>query len=141
MKLLKLPVPPTAIFSSNYDMTLGLLRAVTELKVPCPSQVSILSFDDFAMGDGGFSWATIFSPALTAVAQPSFEIGKIAMQSLLQEVEDKLKGLRGSKRAVVKLKAELRIRDSTAPPPAESVPFENQPASKAGADNLYEHAP
>jgi LacI family transcriptional regulator len=138
VELLKLPVPPTAIYSSNYDMTLGLLRAVTELSVSCPSQVSILSFDDFVMGDDEFSWATIFSPALTAVAQPSYEMGKIAMESLLQEVEGKTTGLRGSKRAVVTLKAELRIRGSTGPPPAESVPFEDQPASKVSASKLYE---
>jgi DNA-binding LacI/PurR family transcriptional regulator len=83
MQLLRLPVPPTAIFSSNYDMTLGLMQALIELKVPCPSQVSILSFDDLVMGDDKFSWATIFSPPLTSVAQPSYEIGEIAMTALL----------------------------------------------------------
>lgn len=62
MQLFKLGCPPTAIFSSNYDMTLGLMRAEIELRVPCPGKVSILSFDDFVMGDDGFSWATVFSP-------------------------------------------------------------------------------
>lgn len=143
MKLLKLPVPPTAIFSSNYDMTLGLMRAVIELKVPCPSQVSILSFDDFVMGDDKFSWATMFCPPLTAVAQPSYEIGKIAMESLLQEIEGKTKGVRASKRAVVKLKAELRIRESTAPPPADTTPVENERRSEVNppVGNHYERIP
>ena len=126
MKLLKLPVPPTAIFSSNYDMTLGLMRAVIELKVACPSQVSILSFDDFVMGDDKFSWATMFCPPLTAVAQPSYEIGKIAMESLLKEIEGETKGVRAGKHAVIKLKAELRIRESTVPPPADTRPFEGE---------------
>jgi LacI family transcriptional regulator len=140
MQLLKLPVPPTAIFSSNYDMTLGLLRAVIELKVPCPSQVSILSFDDFVMGDDKFSWARMFSPPLTTVAQPSYEIGKIAMESLLQEVEGESKGVRGSARRVVKLKAELRIRESTAPPPADTPPVENERQSEVNypVGNLYD---
>jgi LacI family transcriptional regulator len=120
MQLLKLPVPPTAIFSSNYDMTLGLMRACLELKVACPGEVSILSFDDFVMGDDGFSWATLFSPPLTAVAQPSYEIGKIAAESLLEEIEAKSRGLRGGKRSVVRLNAELRIRESTAPPPSDT---------------------
>jgi LacI family transcriptional regulator len=140
MQLLKLPVPPTAIFSSNYDMTLGLMRAVIELKVPCPSQVSILSFDDFVMGDDKFSWARMFSPPLTAVAQPSYEIGKIAMESLLQEVEGQSKGVRGNARRVVKLKAELRIRESTAPPLADTPPVENERRSEVNfpVGNLYE---
>jgi DNA-binding LacI/PurR family transcriptional regulator len=143
MQLLKLPVPPTAIFSSNYDMTLGLMRAVMELKVPCPSQVSILSFDDFVMGDDKFSWARMFSPPLTAVAQPSYEIGKIAMESLLQEVEGESKGVRGSARGVVKLKAELRIRESTAPPPADMPPVENERRSEVNfpVGNPYERRP
>jgi LacI family transcriptional regulator len=143
MQLLKLPVPPTAIFSSNYDMTLGLMRAVMELKVPCPSQVSILSFDDFVMGDDKFSWARMFSPPLTAVAQPSYEIGKIAMESLLQEVEGESKGVRGSARRVVKLKAELRIRESTAPPPADTPRVENERRSEVNlpVGNLQERMP
>jgi len=125
MQLLKLPAPPTAIFSSNYDMTLGLMRAVMELKVPCPSQVSILSFDDFVMGDDKFSWATIFSPPLTSVAQPSYEIGEIAMTSLLQEIATKTKGPRAGKRTLVTLKAVLRIRESTAPPPLDTASVEH----------------
>ena len=43
----------TAIFSSNYYMTMGLMRGVAEVR-PCPRKVSILSFDDFVMGDDGF---------------------------------------------------------------------------------------
>ena len=86
-QLLTLAVPPTAIFSSNYDMTLGVMRALAELRVPCPQKVSILGFDDFVMGDDGFSWATVFSPPLTVVAQPSHAIGKMAMESLLQAID------------------------------------------------------
>jgi LacI family transcriptional regulator len=138
MQLLTLPIPPTAIFSSNYDMTLGLMRAVIELKVPCPSQVSILSFDDFVMGDDGLSWATMLSPPLTAVAQPSYEIGKIAMESLLQVIEHKTKKLQHPNATVVRLQGELRIRQSTAPPPADTPPVENEQRSevKSGVRNL-----
>ncbi len=126
MQLLKLAVPPTAIFSTNYDMTLGLMRAVIELRVPCPKKVSVLSFDDFVMGDDGFSWATVFSPPLTVVAQPSHEIGKIAMESLLQAIESKTTKLPNPNRTVVKLQGELRIRESTAPPPADTAPTEDE---------------
>jgi LacI family transcriptional regulator len=133
MQVLKLRIPPTAIFSSNYDMTLGLMRAVSELKVSCPRKVSILGFDDFVMGDDGFSWATMFSPRLTVVAQPSYEIGKIAMESLLQAIEPTTEKLQHPKGTVVMLQGELRIRESTAPPPADTPPLENEQRSEVNA--------
>jgi LacI family transcriptional regulator len=123
MQLLKLPVSPTAIFSSNYDMTLGLMRAVTELAVPCPQKVSILSFDDFVMGDDGFSWAKVFSPPLTAVAQPSYEIGKVAMELLLRVIEPEKRPPHPSG-TLVRLQGELRVRASTAPPAVDPTPDE-----------------
>ena len=119
LQLLKLPVPPTAIFSSNYDMTLGMMRAVIELRVPCPKKVSLLSFDDFVMGNDGFSWAAMFSPPLTAVAQPSYEIGKTAMESLLRVIKPEKNSL-SPNGTVVRLEAQLNVRESTAPPAADA---------------------
>jgi len=74
LELMSLPSPPTAVFSHNYEMTLGLMRALGEKGVLCPQQVSVLGFDDFVVGMDGFSWATMFSPKLTCVAQPSYEM-------------------------------------------------------------------
>jgi DNA-binding LacI/PurR family transcriptional regulator len=115
MELIKLPTPPTAIFSHNYEMTLGLIRALAEMGVPCPQQVSVLGFDDFVVGMDGFSWATMFSPKLTCVAQPSYEIGRRAAQALLRMTEARV-GEEQSEEGFIRLRAELRIRESTAPP-------------------------
>jgi LacI family transcriptional regulator len=116
LELMKLPLPPTAIFSHNYEMTLGLMRALAEMCVPCPQQVSILGFDDFVLGTDGFSWATMFSPKLTCVAQPSYEIGQRAAEALLKRTQQP-EGEDLDKEAFIRLHAELRIRESTAPPP------------------------
>jgi LacI family transcriptional regulator len=132
LQLLKLPVPPTAIFSSNYDMTLGMMRAVIELRVPCPEKVSLLSFDDFVMGDDKFSWAKMFSPALTTVAQPSYEIGKIAMGLLLRAIEPKKKPPYPDGN-LVRLEAELRVRESTAAPAADAAPEEDARRSEVNS--------
>ena len=110
LKLLKLPAPPTAIFCCNNQMTLGLMRALTELDIHCPSDVSILGFDDF-------DWAANFRPRLTTLAQPSLEMGKQAAQMLLRRIESDKEGNNSDEEKVVALKAELRVRDSTAPPP------------------------
>lgn len=58
-------------------MTLGLMRALRELHKPCPEQVSVLGFDDF-------EWSAYFTPQLTTIAQPAYEMGKMAMQILLK---------------------------------------------------------
>ena len=117
LELMKLPSPPTAIFSHNYEMTLGLMRALAEIGVPCPQRVSVLGFDDFVVGMDGFSWATMFSPKLTCVAQPSYEIGRRAAEALLKKTK-RLDGQDHSEEGFIRLRAELRIRESTAPPPS-----------------------
>lgn len=112
LNLMRLPEPPTAIFSCNNQMTLGLMRALRELEVPCPKAVSILGFDDF-------EWSSYFQPRLTAIAQPSREMGRQAMQILLRRLSPTDHESHASaleKDAVVMLKAELRIRDSTTAP-------------------------
>jgi LacI family transcriptional regulator len=110
LKLLQLPVPPTAILSCSNQMTLGLMRALRELRITCPDRVSILGFDDF-------DWAEIVNPRLTTVAQPMLEMGKQAMQMLLSRMKSFSEGVNIEEERVV-LKTELRVRDSTAPPPS-----------------------
>jgi len=109
LELMRLPTPPTAIFSCNNKMTLGLLRALGELHVRCPESVSILGFDDF-------EWSACFTPQLTTIAQPTTEMGRLAMQLLLRKLQataeddglaDEIPG------TIVRLKTELRVRDST----------------------------
>ena len=108
-ELLRLSVPPTAVFSCNNKMTLGLMRALYENRVPCPERISVLGFDDF-------DWAANFSPRLTTVAQPTFEMGRQALQLLLQKIKCFRDKADTFAEKVIALKAELRVRDSTAPP-------------------------
>lgn len=109
MELLRMSERPTAIFSCNNKMTLGLVQAIAELDISVPEQVSVLSFDDFP-------WASHFHPRLTAIAQPSHEMGRRAMQLLLSAIDPQHSGEGDATDSVVVLKAELRIRESTVPP-------------------------
>jgi LacI family transcriptional regulator len=117
LDLTKLASPPTAIFSHNYEMTLGLMRALGEAGIRCPQQVSVLGFDDFVVGMDGFSWATMFSPKLTCIAQPSYELGRRAAAVLLKKM-NRLASEEDSEEGIIRLSAELRVRESTAPPPS-----------------------
>jgi LacI family transcriptional regulator len=108
-ELMRLPNPPTAIFCCNMTMTLGLMRALAELDIPCPERVSVLGFDDF-------EWVASFRPQLTAVAQPTYEMGKRATEILVRKMQQKKGGAEDTKEQVIVLPNELRIRESTAPP-------------------------
>ncbi len=111
MELLRLPEPPTAIFSSNNKMTLGLMRAIAESGKACPEEVSVLSFDETP-------WSAGFQPQLTTLAQPTYEMGEAAMRILLGILEPESEEARESTPQVLSLQATLHVRQSTAPPPA-----------------------
>src|SRR5260370_27703525 len=96
MELLSLSLPPTAILASNNKMLLGLMRAIGERGVACPGGVSVAGFDDYV-------WTENFTPALTTVAQPTYEMGQTAMRMLLS----KMRG-QGELNEIVQLRAELR---------------------------------
>jgi LacI family transcriptional regulator len=115
-ELLSLPLPPTAILAGNEEVTLGLIRAVAEMGIRCPEQVSLIGFDDLWTWPDGFSLATMFVPKLTAVAQFGYVIGKAAVHTLLQNIQAIEKN-QEKEEGIIRIPAELRIRDSTAPPP------------------------
>ncbi|WP_217254280.1 LacI family DNA-binding transcriptional regulator [Streptomyces sp. AC602_WCS936] len=79
--LLSLPVPPTALVTANNAMTIGALRAVRDHGLSVPGDLALCCFDDFP-------WADLFSPRLTAVAQPSRELGTRAVRLLLERLAE-----------------------------------------------------
>ena len=78
-KLLSLAAPPTALVTANNAMTIGALRALRERGLSVPGDLALCCFDDFA-------WADLFEPRLTAIAQPSKEIGAEAVRLLLDRL-------------------------------------------------------
>ncbi|MEU5250123.1 LacI family DNA-binding transcriptional regulator [Streptomyces longwoodensis] len=79
-RLLSLAVPPTALVTGNNAMTIGALRALRDRGRSVPEDLALCCFDDFA-------WADLFSPRLTAIAQPSREIGAAAVRVLLERLD------------------------------------------------------
>ncbi|MDQ1071506.1 LacI family transcriptional regulator [Streptomyces canus] len=77
--LLSLAAPPTALVTANNAMTIGTLRALRDRGLSVPDDLALCCFDDFA-------WADLFSPRLTAIAQPSREIGAQAVRVLLDRL-------------------------------------------------------
>jgi LacI family transcriptional regulator len=109
LNLLQSSEPPTAIFTLNNRMALGILRALRELRIACPERVSVMSFDDP-------DWAEVFAPSLTAIEQPTYEIGKSAVSLLLHSIQSTKDDGDVDTRQVL-LKSTLRIRGSTGSAP------------------------
>lgn len=93
--------PPTAVFVTNYDMTLGAIMAINEKDIKVPDQISIIGFDNIQM-------AKIVNPPLSIVVQPMKEIGEKAAKVLLA----RLKGGNAGEPSVYRLKTEVLIKDS-----------------------------
>ena len=116
LELLRLAERPTAIFSSNSHMTVGLLKAMQELGIHCPEDVSVFGFDDLVPGTEGFSFGALLKPELTVIAQPGYAIGRQAAEMLLRMLSEPCDQNGRSAEGVVVLKADLCIRNSVAPP-------------------------
>jgi LacI family transcriptional regulator len=78
-RLLALDSPPTAILAFDAMQSLGAFHAISRAGIRCPEEVSLLGFDDA-------EWADVVSPALTVVAQPTYEIGVAACRLLLSRI-------------------------------------------------------
>ncbi len=104
MQLLTLPDRPTAIFSANNLMVIGVMKAMRDLALSCPEDISVASFDDFP-------WADVFRPQLTTVAQPVQAIGEQAVNLIL----DRLAGKSEDAPRRLVLQGKLIIRASCRP--------------------------
>ena len=101
LELLDLRHPPSALFVTNNLMTIGALKALKERKIRIPEEVALISFDDM-------EWASLASPPLTAVSQPTYELGTSAANLLLS----RMKAHSPQKVQEIVLKSELVIRKS-----------------------------
>ena len=96
---------PTAIFSANDEMAIGMIAAFRKLGLDCPRDFSIIGFDDISVAQN-------YSPALTTMRQPREQIGRIATETLINILEGNHVGTDPVR---VVLSSELIVRDSTAP--------------------------
>lgn len=79
MRLLALPDPPTAVFVANNMMTIGALRAVKDIGVRIPDDLSVIGFDDHPFSE-------ILDPPLTVIDRPMEQQGALAMRMLLSRM-------------------------------------------------------
>ena len=78
--LLKLEDRPTAVISTNYDITIGLITAARERGLHIPEDLDVFGFDRVDV-------CTMMKPPLPVVHQPEQLLGQTAAKYLIQRLE------------------------------------------------------
>lgn len=96
--LLQKENPPTAILTTNYDITMGLITAIREQGMRIPEDVCVFGFDCVDV-------CAMMHPPLPVVHQPEEQIGRVAAESMIQ----RLRGYDGPARTW-RLKCRLNLK-------------------------------
>ncbi len=80
IELLEAKHPPDGIFAVTDQVGVGAIQAAHQLGLNVPKQLKVVGFSDSQI-------AQIIRPALTTIHQPGFEIGQMAAQLLIEEIE------------------------------------------------------
>lgn len=99
------PDPPTAFFASSDSLAAATILALRELGLETPRDISVVGFD-------GTEVAAVFSPSITTIEQPFFDIGVQAAELAFQRMNSP----ESSPSYIQKnLAVRLSVRDSSKP--------------------------
>jgi LacI family transcriptional regulator, galactose operon repressor len=102
--LLRISPVPTAIVAANDLVAIGAIAALKRLGKQVPRDVSVAGYDNIQMSE-------LVDPALTTISQPTYEMGKQAMEAVLTQI--KVPGTAGK---VIQFEKPLIVRQSTGRP-------------------------
>ena len=94
---------PDAIFCTNGPTALAALRALRDRGLRTPEDIAFATFDELIVDD-------LFTPSITTVVQPAYDIGFRAAEILL----DRINGDGRNETVTLRLPARLQIRASSA---------------------------
>ena len=102
-ELFELKNPPDGMVVVSDRLALGAIAALRKKNIRIPEDVAIVSFNDEPI-------CSIVTPTLSSVAQPTFEMGKMAITLLINQIENP----ESIEKPKVKVfKTELKIRESS----------------------------
>ncbi len=79
-QLLKLEDRPTAVVTTNYDITLGAFTALRDLGARIPDDIDLIGFDCVDV-------CKMMKPPLPVIWQPEAELGQLAGEYLIQRIQ------------------------------------------------------
>jgi len=71
--------PPTAIFAANDLMAIGCMKALQELGLRVPDDISVIGYDNISM-------SSLCTPPLTTIRQPNHETGLLGAEVLMRMI-------------------------------------------------------
>jgi LacI family transcriptional regulator len=101
--MLQLP-KPTAIFGGNNFIAIGIIKALHDLKLEVPGDVSVVGFDDLPE-------SMFMKPFLTVARQRAYEMGQLATELLLKRIAGKI----SEEHRELILPIEIIVRESSGP--------------------------
>lgn len=78
-RLLSMAHPPEAVLVANNVMTLGFFTVVREYGLRVPHELAFIGFDDRP-------WSSLVMPPITMVDQPTYDLGRLATETLLERI-------------------------------------------------------
>lgn len=78
-ELLNNKVRPSAVFAVSDDMAIGAMNCICDHGLRIPEDISVIGFDGSQITD-------LVRPRLTSMEQPIHHMGKITMETLLQQI-------------------------------------------------------
>jgi len=85
IELMHLPDPPTAILVHNNLMTIGAYKALKDMNLRIPEDVSLLGFDEF-------QFSQYLQPNISLIDRPIKEMGELAAKMLIDRIEKRYEG-------------------------------------------------
>ena len=84
-RLWGLALPPTAVFATADSLAIGALAALLDMGIAVPADASVIGFDDLA-------FSRFVRPALTTIHEPVKEIGRAAVEVVVEMTEGRADG-------------------------------------------------
>jgi LacI family transcriptional regulator len=103
-QMLRLDIRPTAVICSNDMTAMGVMRKSRAEKIAVPEELSVIGFDNIRISE-------YMLPPLTTIEMSQTEIGRLAFEALLKDVQRKVPSANGTEYV---LKTSLVFRESTA---------------------------
>jgi LacI family transcriptional regulator len=91
---------PTAFFADNDIIAIWATRVLREMGYRIPEDISIVGFDNITISE-------LMEPPLTTIQTPKYAIGCVAVNSLINKIEGKSKGIQK-----IEMKTSLMVRSS-----------------------------
>ena len=85
LQAINLPLRPTALIATNNFITIGAMKALQEVEMEVPEDISLVGFDDLPP-------TMVIFPFFTVASQPAYEMGCKATELLLKRLANQQAG-------------------------------------------------